>query len=83
MNPVEEKKKAKRPSKGKPKQIRRLKQETHKADVLEADLKKLIRQQYPEVKRSLELFLWACSLGFPALNLGRSPAYEMSRVPAD
>jgi len=44
MDTIPEKKKDKRPSKGKRKHIRRMKQEARKADVTEAELKKRLRQ---------------------------------------
>lgn len=44
MDTIPEKKKHKRPSQGKRKHIRRMKQEARKADVTEAELKKRLRQ---------------------------------------
>jgi hypothetical protein len=44
MDTVPEKKKHKRPSQGKRKYIRRMKQEGRKADMSEAELKKRVRQ---------------------------------------
>jgi hypothetical protein len=44
MDTTPEKKKYKRPSQGKRKHIRRMKQEARKADVTEAELKKRLRQ---------------------------------------
>jgi hypothetical protein len=44
MDTVPEKKKAKRPSQGKRKHIRRMKQEARRTDVSEAELKKRVRR---------------------------------------
>jgi len=44
MDTVPDKKKHKRTSQGKRKHIRRMKQEARKADILEAELKKRVRQ---------------------------------------
>jgi len=44
MDTIPEKKKAKRPSQGKRKHIRRMKQEARKTDVTEAELKKRVRR---------------------------------------
>ncbi len=44
MDTVPEKKKHKRPSQGKRKHIRRMKQEARKTDVTEAELKKRVRR---------------------------------------